>query len=124
MTETLAVDTSTPPSPSAVNVDVVVVAGETALEPREATVPTEGLIATRLALNVVQDNVADAPGAMVEGEAVNPAVGSRRGPKIGTGSPRSNAPRSGAAPVNAPSSMFGRITPASTAGHPACSVIL
>src|SRR4051812_20879088 len=60
---------------------------------------------------------------MLEGETVSAADGSVRGPNVGTGSPRSNAPRSGPAPVNFPLLMFGKTTPLSTAGHPGCSVI-
>src|SRR4029453_10131567 len=57
------------------------------------------------------------------GDAARLADGSPRGPNVGTATPRSKAPRSGAAPVNVVSLIFARRTPASTAGHPGCSVI-
>src|SRR5437870_5111102 len=93
------------------------------MEPLAETTPTDGLIARRNAPLLVHDRVADVPGAMDEGDASNCATGNARGPKTGSGAPRSNAPRSGFAPVKLPLLMFGRNAPASTAGQPACSVI-
>src|SRR5205807_4846502 len=72
---------------------------------------------------VVQDSVADPPGATVDGDTVIREAATGRGPKIGAGWPRSNAPRSGAFPLKLSSLMFGNTAPASTAGHPACSVM-
>src|SRR5689334_17619136 len=52
---------------------------------------------------------------MVAGSAVSRAAGASLGPKTGAGCPYSKAPRSGRAPTNCPSLMFGKTAPASTA---------
>jgi hypothetical protein len=74
-TVTVATEVAVPLTLVAVNVYWVVDEGLTDIEPDMATVPIPLLMVTVEAYAVVQDRVAELPGATVAGEAVKVAVG-------------------------------------------------
>jgi hypothetical protein len=75
VTMTVVTAVTVPPFPEAVRVYVVVIEGETSLEPFNVTVPIPWLMYTELALLVVQLKVALWFWRMEDGEALNVTTG-------------------------------------------------
>src|SRR5438093_742973 len=79
-TDSVALDRTAPPAPSAMSVYVVVDEAETVIDPLAATLPIDGRIATRAAPAVVHESVADCPALIDVGDTASCAEGSVRGP--------------------------------------------